>query len=207
MKPAVEKELANIPILGVTNIAVAVSIILGGLSNPLRMPGRVAMDNDQLSASLEDYLEAILEIVDKKQAARAKDIADHLKVRASSVTGALKLLAEKGLVNYAPYDIITLTPDGERIAADVLKRHKALYQFLKDILGVEEAEAENGACRLEHAISPEILSRLIHFVDFVQHCPRAGTQWVKEFDSFCVHGTIGENCGECIQDCLNKVDQ
>ena len=164
-------------------------------------------DSNQLSASLEDYLETIFLVVQKKQAARAKDIAEQLKVKASSVTSALRLLSEKGLINYAPYDIITLTQEGEQLARDVLKRHRALYDFFKNVLGVDEEEAEIGACKLEHAISPAILHRLISFVDFVQKCPRVGTQWIKEFDSFCMRGTMGEGCEECIVDCLKKIEK
>ena len=69
-----------------------------------------------LSSNMEDYLEAIYHISSEKQAARAKDISDRLKVNKSSVTGALRSLSEKGLVNYAPYDIITLTAVGEQVA-------------------------------------------------------------------------------------------
>jgi DtxR family Mn-dependent transcriptional regulator len=57
---------------------------------------------DELSASMEDYLEAIYHIVTAKQAARAKDIAKRLDVNNSSVTGALRTLSEKGYINYAP---------------------------------------------------------------------------------------------------------
>ena len=53
---------------------------------------------EKLSSSLEDYLETIFWIAKEKGAARPKDIADHLEVRAASVTGALKTLAEKKLV-------------------------------------------------------------------------------------------------------------
>ena len=52
-----------------------------------------------LSSNMEDYLEAIFHISKEKQAARAKDIADRLMVNKSSVTGALRSLSEKGLVN------------------------------------------------------------------------------------------------------------
>src|SRR5210317_1179120 len=111
-------------------------------------------ENNQLSASLEDYLETIYLIVQKKQAARAKDISIELKVKASSVTGALRQLSEKGLINYAPYDIITLTSKGEQVAQDVLKRHRALYSFFRNIIAIDEQEAEKGACKLEHEVSP-----------------------------------------------------
>ena len=59
-----------------------------------------------LTASQEDYLEAIYHISAEKMAARAKDISIYLDVRASSVTGALRILGKLGLVNYAPYDLI-----------------------------------------------------------------------------------------------------
>ena len=61
-----------------------------------------------LSASLEDYLEAILHLVTEKQVARSRDIAKRLRVNRSSVTGALQALAKKGLVNYEPYEAVTL---------------------------------------------------------------------------------------------------
>jgi len=156
----------------------------------------------KLSASLEDYLEVIYDIVRHKQAARAKDIADRLHVRAPSVTGALRLLSEKGLINYAPYDIITMTRDGERIARDVTRRHEALKTFFTKILCVDEQEAGDIACRLEHEISPNILKRLKKIVDFIDQCPRAGWQWINEFDSFCRAGKTGEGCEDCIRDCL-----
>ena len=164
-------------------------------------------DNNHLSASLEDYLETIYLIVQKKQAARAKDISVELKVKASSVTGALRQLSEKGLINYAPYDIITLTSKGEQLARDVLKRHRALYDFFKNVLGIDEQEAEKGACKLEHEVSPLILKRLKSFIEFVQQCPRAGTQWVKEFNSFCGQNTKDKDCRNCLNDCLERLSK
>ncbi|MCK4511033.1 MarR family transcriptional regulator, partial [bacterium] len=63
--------------------------------------------HDGLTESQEDYLEAILAILEDKQAVRAKDIAKRLGVTGPSVTGALHVLSAKGVVNYAPYDVIT----------------------------------------------------------------------------------------------------
>ena len=62
-----------------------------------------------LSASLEDYLEAIYQVIQEKDAARAKDVAERLGVAPPSVTNALHALKERELVNHAPYDLITLT--------------------------------------------------------------------------------------------------
>jgi DtxR family Mn-dependent transcriptional regulator len=158
-----------------------------------------------LSASLEDYLEAIYHIIAEKQAARAKDISRRLKVGGSSVTGALRSLAEKGLVNYAPYDLITLTADGEKIAADVVRRHEVLRDFFVKVLAVEYAEADDAACKMEHAIPKTVLERFIDFANFVEVCPRGGAKWIAGFEYLCYHGDTQENCEKCISLALKEV--
>ena len=107
-----------------------------------------------LSSNMEDYLEAIFHISSEKQAARAKDIADRLKVNKSSVTGALRSLSEKGYVNYAPYDIITLTDKGKVLAKDVVRRHETLKDFFVKILLVDETEAEEASCKIAYLSTP-----------------------------------------------------
>ncbi|NOY68727.1 MAG: DtxR family transcriptional regulator [Deltaproteobacteria bacterium] len=154
--------------------------------------------NAVLSESLEDYLEAIFHIIAEKQAARAKDISRQLKVAGSSVTGALRSLAKKGLINYAPYDLITLTPAGRKAAKDVVRRHEALRDFFVNVLAVGYAEADEAACRIEHVISKNILERLIQFAEFVEICPRGGSKWIAGFGYHCDHGDTRENCEKCI---------
>ena len=122
------------------------------------------MTGPALSESLEDYLEAILETVGHKQVARAKDISYLMQVRKSSVTGALRSLAEKGLVNYAPYNLITLTSKGQSIAEEVHRKHQALRNFFIKVLAIDPETAEAGACRMEHAIPPLILERFVQFL-------------------------------------------
>jgi len=158
-----------------------------------------------LSASLEDYLEAIYHIVREKKAARAKDISKRLGVNRSSVTGALHSLAERKLINYAPYDFATLTPEGENVAANIDHRHVVLRDFFVKVLGVEAAKAEDSACRMEHAISETILERLAQFVDFIQICPRLDIHWIEEAGYFCERPDSVENCERCITRCLNDL--
>jgi len=160
-----------------------------------------------LTASLEDYLEAILQIVGQKQVARAKDIASRLGVNSSSVTGALHALSDRKLVNYEPYGLITLTPEGKREAAEVVRRHEALRDFFGAVLGIEGAEAEEGACRIEHVVSGVILERLIRFVEFVQRCPRAGAGWIEGFRYFCEQDAGCGDCRRCVTGCLQNVDR
>lgn len=165
------------------------------------------VQNLNLSASLEDYLETIFHILNEKQAARVKDIAKIMKVKASSVTGALRSLSEKGLINYAPYEIITFTAKGREAALDVVKRHEALRDFFIKVLSIEYTEADKAACEMEHCITPHILSRFIDFVDFVENCPRAGTKWIRGFGYYCDHDDKMDNCERCINECAIELKE
>jgi DtxR family transcriptional regulator, Mn-dependent transcriptional regulator len=133
-----------------------------------------------LSESLEDYLEAIFQIEERKQVVRAKDIADRLQVKGSSVTGALQQLARRDLVNYAPYDLVTLTESGREAASEVVRRHEALREFMVGVLDVEERMAEKCACRMEHAMPRPILDRLVRFVEFCSARPESGRRGLIE---------------------------
>lgn len=158
----------------------------------------------ELSESLEDYLEAIFHLAAKRGVARARDIAERLGVNRSSVTGALQALGKKGLVDYEPYEVITLTREGEAVATGVVRRHEALRGFLVKVLSVDETEADEAACRLEHAISPSIVERLVEFVEFVEVCPRGGAKWIKNFGYHC--GRVDpEKCRRCVSSCLEDV--
>ena len=139
----------------------------------------------ELSSSLEDYLEALFHIIAVKGAAKAKDLASRLKVKAASVTGALHLLAAKKMINYAPYDVITLTAKGEEMAKDVIRRHSVLKDFFVKVLGIKEPAAEESACRMEHGVSPDILKRLVKFMEFLEKRSLDGKDIVREFEEFC----------------------
>jgi len=127
-----------------------------------------------LSASLEDYLEAILNVADSSGIARSKDIAESLGVAKPSVTGALKLLAEKGLVNYKPYGCVTLTQSGAAQAAKVAKKHDIIETFFMDILGVGHSVAHPAACKAEHMLNSAIVSRMGDFADYAKKKGNAG---------------------------------
>jgi len=159
----------------------------------------------RLSANMEDYLETIYHIVSEKKAARAKDIAVRMAVNSASVTGALRLLAEKGHINYAPYDVITLTPGGETLARDIVRRHEILKDFFTKVLDVDDQVAEDNACRMEHAVSPLIIDRLVRFVEFVQVCPRGGEEWISGFRQFCVKTDAVSGCENAISKCLDDL--
>ena len=96
----------------------------------------ITAKSNNLSASLEDYLEAIFNLAGESNVARSKDIAKLLGVSRSSVTGALRILKKKGLVNYKPYDYVTLTNSGQAAAAEGTRKHNILKFFFVHVLGV-----------------------------------------------------------------------
>ncbi|HQE80758.1 MAG TPA: DtxR family transcriptional regulator [Syntrophorhabdaceae bacterium] len=161
--------------------------------------------SDTLSASLEDYLEAIYQIILEKKAVRPRDIAKKLNITYPSVTGALKLLAEKNLINYTPYDFISLTQTGEAIAKDVARRHEILRDFFIEVLAVPYEEADDAACKMEHSIPKELVERFIQFVEFVRICPRGGDKWIKGFAYKCDNEGAMDNCESCILACLDDL--
>jgi len=141
-------------------------------------------NRQKLSASLEDYLEAIFNLVRESDGARSKDIAETLGVARSSVTGALQVLREKGLANYRPYGCITLTARGQAAAADVVRKHNVLKSFFMGVLGVEADVAQQAACKAEHALGPEIIGRLLSFIEYVTESHKNGHDVADEFRRF-----------------------
>jgi DtxR family transcriptional regulator, Mn-dependent transcriptional regulator len=162
---------------------------------------------NSLTASLEDYLEAIFHIETEKQAARPKDIAQRLKVKNASVTGALRSLAEKGMIHYAPYDLVTLTPDGRVAAEGVVNKHETLRSIFINLLSVDEKTADAAACKMEHCISDDILNRFIDFAKFVETCPRGGVKWVAGFGYHCDQDASPEVCERCMERSLGDFRQ
>ena len=113
-----------------------------------------------LSASLEDYLEVILNLIQEKKEAKASDIALKMNVKKASVTDALKALSKKNLVNYEPYKPIILTDKGKAFADKVIEKHDILSVFFEKILGLGKSEAVENACKIEHVISANALEKI-----------------------------------------------
>jgi DtxR family transcriptional regulator, Mn-dependent transcriptional regulator len=163
-------------------------------------------NTEGLSASLEDYLEVIFHLEQSNRVARAKDIADQMSVQRASVTGALKALSGRGLINYSPYSFITLTPSGRDIAREVIRRHKTLKEFFMNTLQLGPEDAEANACRIEHAIDPTAMERLVRFVEFMSICPRTGTDWFDAFARFCKLGLQTSDCQACLRLCAERIE-
>ncbi len=109
--------------------------------------------------SMEDYLETILILKNKKGKVRSIDIVSELEYTKASVSIAMKGLREKKLIEMDEVGYITLTEEGLKIAERVLERHTLLSDWLIH-LGVSEDVAMADACRIEHDLSEETFNAL-----------------------------------------------
>ena len=108
----------------------------------------------KIRESAENYLETILVLQQRNGSVRSIDIAAELEFSKPSVSVAMKNLREKGCITVDGDGIISLTPEGRRIAEGVYERHILFTQWLIS-LGVDPEVAEENACRIEHVISEE----------------------------------------------------
>jgi len=135
-----------------------------------------------LSESLEDYLEIILALEKTSKVARVKDISEKMGVMRGSVTGALKNLADKGLINYEPYSYITLSRKGAAIAKEITRRHEVIKDFLHNVLLLDTDKAEKNACR-----------------------PRTGDDWLNAFVNYYSKNEHDiRECEDCLKKCVTR---
>ena len=121
----------------------------------------------ELSSSMEDYLETIIVLQNAKTVVRVSDIGKALNVSKPSVNSALSNLSKQGYVMHEKYGHVELTVKGDKYAKIVLKRHNVLCDFLQNILKVDPKLAEEDACKIEHLISSETFDKLVEYMESV----------------------------------------
>jgi DtxR family Mn-dependent transcriptional regulator len=115
-----------------------------------------------ITQSIQDYLKHIFELTEGGQTASTNELATRLGVKPASVTGMVQKLAsaEPPLVDYQKHQGVTLTPEGEQAALEVLRHHRLLESWLVQSLGYSWDEVHEEACRLEHVISEDFEARI-----------------------------------------------
>ncbi len=112
----------------------------------------------------EDYIETIYLLKKKKGTVRSIDVANELGFSRPSVSRAVGILKDNGLITVADDVELVLTEEGLKTAKSVYEKHKNLTTFLMMTTGVNEIIAENDACRIEHLISPETFKGIKKFI-------------------------------------------
>lgn len=116
-------------------------------------------DTNMLSQAVQDYLKTIYKLQEKGLVSTT-EISKELKVSGASVTGMLKRLDTMGMVDYNSYKGVKLTAAGNKIALEILRHHRLLELYLKDIMGFTLDKVHDEACRLEHHISDEFSDKI-----------------------------------------------
>jgi len=126
-----------------------------------------------LTHATQDYLKTIYCLTTKGEAASTNDLAERLEIAPASVTGMLKRLADSTppLVDYRKHHGVTLTPEGERAALEVIRHHRLLETYLHESLGFPWDEVHEEAERLEHVISEAFEERIDALLGHPTHDP------------------------------------
>jgi DtxR family Mn-dependent transcriptional regulator len=133
-----------------------------------------------LSSVAENYLLSLYVLREESAHITLSRLADHLKslpegerlgTSLPSVAGMLRRMAREDLVEVGPDRQVHLTRRGDYLAEDMVRRHRLAERMVVDLLGVELHRAHIEAHRLEHAISPELLSKIASRLGNPQTCP------------------------------------
>lgn len=136
-----------------------------------------------LTARVEDYLEAVLDIEMSGRVATVTQIAKNLGVTKATITAALKKLNESGLLMHEHYGDVILTDEGRTKALAVYRRHEFMTDFFVRILGFSRDRASSVACVMEHEIDEASERRLATFTDALATAERNGEEWLRDLKS------------------------
>jgi DtxR family Mn-dependent transcriptional regulator len=119
----------------------------------------------------ENYLKAIYKLSLQADNVSTNQIAASLATKASSVTDMLRKLADKLLINYTRYQGVSLTKAGEKVAVNIIRRHRLWEFFLVEKLKFKWDEVHEMAEEMEHISSTELIDRLDEFMGFPARDP------------------------------------
>ena len=124
------------------------------------------------SDSVEMYLVTIAMSREDEQPVPLSLLAQELSISPVSVNEMCRKLMERGLVDYRPYEGVTLTSEGSTLACQVLCRRRLWEVFLVEKLGLGVKEAEAMADQLEHATPDRLIERLAAFLEYPTLSPQ-----------------------------------
>jgi Mn-dependent DtxR family transcriptional regulator len=120
---------------------------------------------------VEDYLEAIYNLNKEKGYVSAADISERLAVRPPTVSNMVRNLADKGYLEYKKYRGMRLTPEGEKIAQSVIRRHNVISKLIS-MLGVDDRTAYVDTEGIEHHVHPSTLRGFERLAEYLQDNPQ-----------------------------------
>lgn len=126
---------------------------------------------DKLTQSAEEYLEAIFKLGRDGAPVTVGHVAEALGVSPPSVSEMVRRLRAAGYVSEDRDNGIGLTAEGSSEGARLVRRHRLSERFLVDVLDMPWDAVHEEACKLEHALSPEVEARLAAQLGNPRTCP------------------------------------
>ncbi|PSR53044.1 iron-dependent repressor [Adhaeribacter arboris] len=120
-----------------------------------------------LSYTEENYIKTIYKLAQiGNQEVNTNAIAEGLQTKAASVSDMLRKLSGKNIIYYVKYKGVSLTPEGQQIALQIIRKHRLWEVFLVEKLKFNWDEVHEVAEELEHITSPLLVQRLDEFLGF-----------------------------------------
>ena len=133
---------------------------------------RVASDSGKPTSSVvEDYLQILHYLTRDGYTVIAARLAERLNVSPPTVTVTLQRMQRDGLIEHGAHKEILFTPEGRRVAEDIVRRHALAERLLTDLLKMPWHESHEEAHGVEHSITPKIEARLLDALGNPTTCP------------------------------------
>ena len=130
----------------------------------------MAYETPEYHPAFEEYCEAIFELAEDEVAVIQARIAERLNVSRPAVSEMIRKMEREGLIAINGSEI-ALTKDGQKLATQVVRRHRLAERFLTDVLGLSWSQAHHEAGRWEHVISPDVETAMVKMMDDPTTCP------------------------------------
>ena len=124
-------------------------------------------EQNEITHSAAHYLMTIHKLIDEQGYARVSDVARTLHITPGSASIMIKSLREKGYLEEDRNRFLRMAESGQRLAQSVRSNRRIMITFLKNVLHIDEEQAEIDACKIEHLISPETGEHLLMFLQFL----------------------------------------
>lgn len=126
----------------------------------------------ELTHSEENYLKEIYHLGNQSESSvSTNSLAEKLNTKASSITDMVKKLADKELLTYTKYRGCDLSDSGEKIALQIIRKHRLWETFLVNKLNFGWEEVHDVAEQLEHINSVKLIDELDDFLAYPKFDP------------------------------------
>ncbi|CAN5198289.1 hypothetical protein BH09SUM1_BH09SUM1_24290 [soil metagenome] len=154
-------------------------------------------ENNEITHSMAHYLMAIHELHKRQGYARVTDVARELEITAGSASVSIKALKLKGWVDEDHNRFLLLTVEGDKLAHEIHVNNKLVVQFLTQVLGLTDAQANIDACKMEHLVSSAMRSKMLAFMHFIHEDRQVVKDFLSDWENCQFHCTGPKDCDVC----------